>query len=145
MFLNYIKVVVKNNAKQLIKFSLVGLLGSFVNFYVYYLSVKSFYLGINSAAVIAFSFAVTSNFLFNYYWTFSIENLNRKISFQSYLFYVIVNLKGLLVNLMTLNLIVSFFGYEKHLLGQAIGISAGMISNFFYAKKIVFKSQRINP
>jgi len=125
---------------RFIRFSLVGSLGSVLNFLIYYYASEKLGIGINGSATLAFLLAVTSNFLLNYFWTFYDESTKRTITIKLYGLYIAVNLKGLLINLLVLNLVVFFFGYQNHAWGQMAGIVSGMVSNFLLSKKIVFNS-----
>ena len=139
-----LKFSLKRNLKQIIKFSIVGLTGSVINFTFYFISVDFLQLGINSAALIAFMFAVTNNYILNHHWTFSEPNKVNRGLIKGYFIYFFVNFKSLLINLLVLNIIVKFYGHEYHMLGQLIGIALGMVSNYIYSKKLVFKSQLIS-
>jgi len=129
----------RKNFNNLLRFSLVGGLGTAVNLSFYYLGYEVVHLGINVSSILAFMAAVIHNYLLNHLWTFEIENKNRPVSFKLFLLYLIGNMQGLLINLMVLNAFVAFAGIKFHLIGQLMGIFFGMMSNYIYAKKLVFK------
>ena len=123
---------------QFFKFACVGLLGTAINLLIYYLTSSKLELSINSSAIIAFIVAVTSNFLLNNAWTFNRLKGQKYPPFFTYVHYVLGNIKGLVVNLIGLNLCIFFIGIEYHLIAQLIGIFLGMFFNFFYIRKFVF-------
>mgnify|MGYP000205657716 CR=1 FL=1 len=129
----------RENSSKLLKFSLVGLIGTGINFLTYYAITEMIGLNLNVGAIGAFCVAITSNYILNHEWTFSIENHGRPINFMQFTYYIAGNLVGLGVNLLVLNILVALAGTTYHLIWQAIGIFSGMIFNFLFAKKLVFK------
>lgn len=129
---------IKNNIPKLIRFGLVGTLGAIINFMVYYIAVKFAHFGVNLSAICAFSIAVTNNYILNHYFTFGRENENNSINIQQFIYYLLGNMGGLLINLIVLNMVILFAGGNFHFVGQALGIICGMLSNFIFAKKFVF-------
>jgi len=49
-----------------------------------------------------------------------------------------VNIFGLIINLIVLNLLIYNFGLEFHIQAQFLGILSGMMLNFIFSKKVVF-------
>ena len=130
MNLNFLKVL---------HFALVGVSGTIVNFIVYFALMKFTNLGINISSIAAFFVAVINNYIFNHNWTFALENDSNPINFTQFIYYVLGNLIGLFTNLFTLNIFVATAGIKFHIIGQLLGIAFGMVFNFFFAKRIVFK------
>ena len=128
--------------KKIIKFGIVGAIGSIINFGVYKLVTIIIPEAYSLAAVAAFIVAVTNNYILNHLWTFKQDVSGDKISFRYYLKYIAVNLLGLGINLAVLNIIIYFFGNETNLIGQAFGIIAGMISNYLFSNYFVFRIKR---
>ena len=129
---------VKRNMPKLLRFGVVGTLGASINFAVYTAVMEFTSLGINISAIAAFGVAVINNYIINHRWTFARENESNPINRTQFAHYVVGNVVGLLVNLIVLNIIVTFTGIRFHLIGQLFGISCGMMFNFVFAKKIVF-------
>lgn len=129
---------VKRNIPKLLRFGIVGGFGAAINFTVYYAAFQFLHLGVNLSALLAFGIAVINNYIFNHIWTFRAENGNNTINFKQFGYYFLGNVQGLAINLVILNLVVSFLGMEFHLIGQMLGIFCGMLSNFIFAKKFVF-------
>jgi putative flippase GtrA len=130
---------IKKDIAQFIRFGVVGSIGFGINFCVYFGSSELLQLNYNYCAILAFSVAVGNNYVLNHLWTFRVKNCFSSLNFRQFFYYILVNIQGLTINLVTLNLIVIFAGIKYHLLGQAFGIFIGMFSNFIFAKKIVFK------
>lgn len=131
----------RRNFNNLLRFSIVGGLGTAINLSFYYMSYELVHLGINASSILAFMAAVIHNYVLNHLWTFEIENKNRPVSIKLFFYYLIGNMQGLLINLMVLNAFVAFAGIRFHLIGQLLGIFFGMMSNYIYAKKIVFRKR----
>ena len=134
---------VKRNLPQFTRFGVVGSSGVVINFTVYYCLVEFLDLSLNISTIAAFGVAVVNNYVLNHFWTFALENEGNALNIRQLFYYVVGNLQGLVINLITLNLVVYYFGIESHLEGQALGVIFGMLSNFLFAKKIVF-SEKIN-
>lgn len=133
---------VKRNIPKLLRFGFVGVMGAMINLSVYYAATTLLNWGVNLSAVCAFMVAVTHNYVRNHRWTFTVENKNNQINFSQYAYYVLGNVFGLLVNLVVLNLVISFIGIRFNLAGQALGMLCGMSFNFVIAKKFIFISAK---
>jgi len=119
---------------QLIKFGLVGASGYVINLAVFALLAGS--LGIHHliAAVGAFCVAVTSNFLWNRYWTFGPGE--GPAHFQAARFFA-VSLAALGLNLAVLEVLVGS-GSVGELTAQAIAVAVAMPFNFLGNKLWTF-------
>ena len=93
-----------HNWIQLIKFGAVGASGYVVNLIVYEIARQQFDIHYLLAAVIAFVFAVTNNFLWNRHWTF--KATDGHAGFQAARFFV-VSLFALAFNLLLLQILVA--------------------------------------
>jgi len=133
---------VKRNMSKLIRFGVVGATGAAINFAVYYWVSELLSLSVNLSAIAAFGVSVINNYILNHCWTFSAENEGNPINIKQLLYYVAGNLQGLAINLVVLNAVIYFLGMDLHLMGQASGILCGMLSNFVFAKKVVFSEKR---
>ena len=123
------------NWEQLIKFSLVGSSGYVVNLGIFAVSTQTLSINYRIAAVIAFCFAVTNNFLINRHWTFQAHDGHA--GFQAARFFI-VSLIGLLINLVLLEIFVSSFGISE-VLAQAIAIVIATPLSFVGNKLWSFK------
>lgn len=122
-------------AREFVKFGIVGLLTTAVNFTIYSVLVLGgvYYL---LAAVIAFAVATLNSYTFNRRWTFRSGEASRRqlVKFTS------VQLGGLTLNLIALALLVEYGGFEDHkLMAQLLANSVVVGSNFAGNKLWTFR------
>jgi putative flippase GtrA len=119
---------------QLLKFGVVGGSGYLINLGVF--AFLSGNLGVYHAvaAVGAFCFAVTSNFLWNRYWTFGPGEGLAHLQAARFL---AVSVACLVINLVVLELLVSSSGISE-LGAQAIAVAVAMPFNFIFNKLWTF-------
>jgi putative flippase GtrA len=119
---------------QLLKFGIVGGSGYLINLAVF--AALSGSLGIHHAvaAIGAFCVAVTSNFLWNRYWTFGPGD--APAGFQAARFFA-VSLASLGINLVVLEALVAGGGVGE-LTAQAIAVAVAMPFNFLGNKLWTF-------
>lgn len=119
---------------QLLKFGIVGGSGYLINLGVFALLAGN--LGVHHAiaAVGAFCVAVTSNFLWNRYWTFGPGETSPR--FQATRFFV-VSVAALGLNLIVLEALVLGGGISE-LAAQAIAVAVAMPFNFLGNKLWTF-------
>ena len=120
------------------RFALVGGIGSVLNVAVFYVIADLLHVNATIASTIAFAVAVTQNYFLNRRYSFRRRNQD-KISFLSYGRYVLVNLVGLAVNLVCLNLVLHFFAPRPKVIAQIVGIGFGTIFNYVGSRFFVFK------
>jgi putative flippase GtrA len=114
-----------HNWLQLLKFGAVGASGYVVNLIVYEIARGELGIHYLIAAVIAFCFAVTNNFLWNRHWTF--KATAGHAGFQAARFFV-VSLAALAFNLVVLKVLVTAGVGEFP--AQAIAIICATPMNF---------------
>ena len=122
------------NWVQLLKFGLVGASGYVINLAVFALLSGSLHVHHLIAAVGAFCVAVTSNFLWNRYWTFGPGE--GPAHFQAARFFA-VSLAALGLNLAVLEVLVGSGGVGD-LTAQAIAVAVAMPFNFLGNKLWTF-------
>ncbi len=93
----------KKEAKRFLKFMFVGAMGAVVDFGVLNLLAHVFDVPVTIAGVISFSLAVTSNFIWNRYWTYP-ESRNFPLIPQ-YLQFFVINATALLIRVPILALL----------------------------------------
>ena len=136
MNLNYI------NKLKISKFLVVGSLGSVTNIVIFYVLVDK--LSYDPIMVSIFSFFIASlqNYILNHYWTFLGLSNDDHISIKSYIKYLMINLIGLIINLIVLKLIIFYFNPELKVIAQLLGIISSTITNYLGAKNWVFNAKR---
>ncbi len=150
----------RENLIRFIKFGIVGGLGTVINLGFFYAMVDT--LGLISAnvgSVLGFLIAVTSNYLLNSFWTFNdgarsdaggetegdaSDGAAPVIGTSFYLKYVAINIVGLGLNLIALNIIISLFDPRPQVIAQAGGIASAMLANFLLSKIFVFDARKSN-
>ncbi len=134
-----------------LKFSLVGLTGLALNLLVLYSLVEWFPFWnrfgnwavqkkVLIAAVVAFGLAVSSNYLWNRFWTFKRRKANLS-PLASYSSFVIVSLGGLAINIFLLKILHYQLGMW-YMTAQVISICAASLWNFIGSEIWAFKSNR---
>jgi putative flippase GtrA len=90
-------VILTNRVERtrFLKFMAVGVIGAVVDFGIMNLFSKLFDMPLVLAGIISFVCAVTSNFLWNRYWTYP-DSRSRPIARQLVMFFV-VNVAGLII------------------------------------------------
>ena len=119
---------------QLLKFGIVGGSGYLINLAVFAVLAGTLDVHHTAAAIGAFCVAVTSNFLWNRYWTFGPGD--GSAGFQAVRFFA-VSLASLVINLVVLELLLAGGGMGE-LAAQAIAVAVAMPFNFLGNKLWTF-------
>lgn len=122
--------------RQFIKFALVGLVTTAINFMIYAVLVLA---GVNYllSAVIAFIVGTLNSYTFNRTWTFRTGKHQNALLLK----FTAVQLLGLAINLGVLALFVEYGGLEDHkLFAQLLANGFVVMSNFFGNKYWTFRS-----
>ncbi len=145
----------RKEAKRFAKFMFVGAMGAVVDFGVLNLLAHVFDVPVTIAGVISFSLAVTSNFIWNRYWTYP-ESRNFPLVPQYAQFFVI-NATALLVRVPILALVpgpmMKFFESlgsapnTAEVLGNnfalAVAVGIAMFWNFFVNRFITYRHIKV--
>jgi len=127
---------------EFIKFCLVGLTGLVVDTAVLISLVDYASLDPRFAAVIAFSAAVSWNYLFNKIWAFR-SGRSAPVP-RSYISFVSICIGGLGIRIGVMHLLIAYAGMGVtpwYILASLIGISAATVFNFLGSKYVAFKSR----
>jgi dolichol-phosphate mannosyltransferase len=114
------------NWYQLIRFGLVGTSGYFVNLAVFSVTTQVLSVHHIPAAVVAFVFAVTNNFVLNRHWTFKATEDHPGPQAARFL---TVSVAALGINLLVLALLVDVLSVSE-VPGQAVAVAFAMPFNF---------------
>ena len=125
----------KRTLFQFIKFNIVGVLNTIVDFVVYSIMCM---LGLHYmlAQVIGYAFGVGNSYMLNSLWTFSRERKHTAAEFGRFL---LVNLVSLCVSLGVLWLARNALHMQSDLWCKALATPAALIVNFTGNKLFVFK------
>lgn len=130
---------------EFIKFCIVGFSGVFIDMGVFTLVKEVFTLDTRLCAVFGFMVAVTTNYIFNRYWSFE---RGRETSFiKSYLSFVAVCSVGLLVRIGVMHTLIEVYPPIDRIkilqyLNNLIGIVVATIVNFIGTKLFAFSPER---
>jgi len=128
------QIIYYSDIIRIIEFSIVGIIGIFVNLLVLYL-LRSIGIPHFTASAIAIEASIINNFLLNNYWTFS----DRSGGFlKKIIEYHIVSSISSLIQYFVSNLIF-YFIYPNSIISQLVGIVSGYLINLFGSFKFVWK------
>lgn len=120
---------------QFLKFALVGLLGTLINFMILYFLTDIFKIYYMFSAFVAFLVAMTTNFVLNNGWTF--KNNSNYIA-KKYLKFFVVSVFALIVNLFFLYFFTEKCGFY-YLISQIFAILPSVVINFLGNKFWTFE------
>jgi putative flippase GtrA len=121
----------RQEAKRFLKFMFVGAMGAVVDFSVLNLLAHVFDVPVTIAGIISFSLAVTSNFIWNRYWTYP-ESRNFPLLPQ-YVQFFIINATALLIRVPILALVPGPMIAALESAGMAPGTAEVLGNNFALA------------
>ena len=125
---------------QFVKFSLVGILNTFLDFSIYIFLTRLIpWFGINYlfANGLSFIVAATNSFFLNKYWTFG--NASKNQMFFQYAKFFLVSLFTLIIVELFLYLLVNYLGFYD-LFAKILVLIISVVSNFFLNKTLVFRT-----
>ena len=128
-------------ALQLLRFSVVGGIGSATNLILFYFLVDVGGMAPLLGAVLCFAVAVSQNYVLNALWTFA-PSSGAALSPARYAKFVAASLVGLAINLAVLSTLLWLHPFPLAVIPQAIGIGAGMAFNFVASRQVVFRRSR---
>jgi len=136
-FIEKIKNLSKQEiCKQFVRFCLVGIINTVVDFSVYLFFSRVIGLYFLLANILAILAAMTVSFILNKYWTFA--NLEKKIKTQ-YLKFALVNLVYFFLNNSIVLCLVDYLNLYD-LWAKVIAIIIGLFWNFFANRYWTFKN-----
>ena len=124
----------KNEFKIFLKFAIVGLINTTLNYVVFFVSFRILGIYYVLSSLISFFVAFTNSFILNKSWTFK-----SKKKFAQLPKFFIVNVFSLSINLLVIALSVEIF-YLSPLIGQSFGILVSLGINYIGNRYWVFIS-----
>ncbi len=145
----------RKEAKRFLKFMFVGAMGAIVDFGVLNLLAHVFDVPVTIAGVISFSLAVTSNFIWNRFWTYPESRAFPAI--PQYLQFFVINATALLIRVPILALVPGpvIHTFESsgiapntaEVLGNnfalALAVGIAMFWNFFVNRFITYRHIKV--
>ncbi len=121
-------------SKQFLKYIIVGLIATLLDFSFLYLFVEYVHLHYFWAAIISVMIVLWFSFTINKYWTF--KNLEKKY-FQQFIKYTISHAIALSVSLIVLTILVELFNLW-YIFAKLFATVCAAITNFLLVKKFIF-------
>jgi len=125
----------KNSFIQFIKYNIVGVMNTAVDFVIYQILVY-FGMGYALAECISYGCGMLNSYFFNSRWTFKSGQEHRGREFVRF---VAVNLVSLGASILILKLCYEDLGIDSDLISKGIATIGSMLINFTGAKLFVFK------
>lgn len=132
---------------QFIKFAVVGIVNTGVDWLVFFLLTKIEWFGADKihesgAKGLAFMVAVSNSYIWNRIWTFQGQSKNIT---REYLIFFLVSLGGLIINTaafyLTRQYIFKFDNLTDKIIPLICASTSGTFWNFFASRNLVFKSK----
>lgn len=136
---------------QFMRFCVTGSLGVITDAVIYHIFLLLFNVNLNKATrtttdtvllfilpVFGYVAAVIQNYIINHLWTFGKETENHRISFHLFFKFVTVSLFSLIPRYAFYTFLLIFNNITPDLANIG-GIAAGMFTNFFGSKFVVFR------
>lgn len=123
---------------QFIKFNMVGILNTGVDFLVFTLFTELFHWFYVPAKIVSYSCGIVNSYICNSSWTFRQE---RKRTKKEFALFVVVNLVSLGVSLGVMYVCKNWFHIESDFICNIIATPISMIVNFAGNKLFVFKNE----
>jgi dolichol-phosphate mannosyltransferase len=132
---------------RFIRFGLVGLIGVFVDMALLYLLSDSTTLGLplTRSKIIAGEVAIINNFLLNDAWTFADVTMKQnewRQRFKRFLKFNVICLAGLVLNVLTLNLVFNFIIKNRYV-ANLISIASATAWNFWVNYKLSWRVTQV--
>lgn len=121
----------RKEAKRFLKFMFVGAMGAVVDFGVLNLLAHVFDVPVTIAGIVSFSLAVTSNFIWNRYWTYPESRAFPLV--PQYIQFFIINATALLIRVPILVLVPSPVSSFFESIGVAPNTAEVLANNFALA------------
>jgi len=128
------KIINQFFTRQFLKYVVVGLIGTFLDFSILYILVEYGHLYYLFGAVTSVAISLWASFSLNKYWTF--ENFEKKY-FSQFGKYILSHLLSLAISLAILTFLVEIF-HLWYIFAKFFATVAAAITNFLITKKFIF-------
>ncbi len=123
------------NKVQIIRFIIVGLLSSALNFFVYNL-IYFLTENINISSIFGYAVGLLNSFLFSYKWVFT--NYKSIRLDRAFILFVLIYTLGGGVMAITINII--YEKYDNHTIAWLFGACLAAINNYLLSKYLIFRN-----
>lgn len=135
---NVIDVLFCGKLKHLTRFSLVGIINTLIDFFVFSLLQGVFGFSYGFSQFMGYSCGIANSFILNKNWTFNQENAKKKTA-EELMKFVVVNLVTLAITMIAINYLTKNLQVNVYAAKIIVTILA-QISNFLLYKLWIFKS-----
>lgn len=125
-----------NKYVRIIKFSIVGIINTAVDFTVFVLLNKIFGIYFLHSQVFGYVAGIINSFILNKIWTFGDKEINKKTTTQ-FIKFIFINLVSLSITLVGMNIFVNYFNIDV-IMSKVMVIFLSQIINYFGYKIVVF-------
>ncbi|WP_027363524.1 GtrA family protein [Desulfotruncus alcoholivorax] len=129
---------IKQNARSLLLFSLVGLSNTLIDYLVFFLLYHWFYDYYLAVQVISYWCGMVNSYLLNKYWTFQSKNVPSRAEILKF---VTVNALALSVSSITLYVVSHNFGFNMFIC-KTMATGMSLVVNYTGSKYWVFKDEK---
>ena len=124
----------KELIKQIIKFGIVGVIATIIDWGIYYICYHYFGIDYKLANVLGFSVSVVFNYLISVRYVFNVDK--EKDPKRNFILFIIFSVIGMLLNELILIICVSKLHLHE-MLGKVIATGLVMVYNFITRKKFL--------
>ncbi len=130
MFNYFVQKFKSDGFGRFLRFSLVGVIGTGVNYLFLFIFYSLFHFHYLLAAAVAFEFGVISNFIFNNKWTFKDRRKSNENIFLRFFNFNLVSLGGMAINLLIIFILKGHFNFNLYI-ANLFAILCAWFWNFF--------------
>jgi len=128
-------LIPKKEIIKFVKFNIVGLMNTTIDFSVFFLLASIIRLPVIPAQLISYSMGIINSYFMNRFWTFQIKKASDKKEFS---LFVIVNLVALIISTVLIYILSKLIEYI--MVAKVIVTLFVMVINFLGQRLIIFKS-----
>lgn len=125
----------KPEITRLIKFNIVGVMNTVIDFIIFFLCVSLFKMVIVPAQIIAYSMGIINSYFMNRFWTFQIK---KKQTRKEFILFVVINLFSLILSTVLIQYLLKLL--SSLLIAKLIVTAIIMVINYLGQRFIVFKT-----
>lgn len=123
----------KTEVIRLLKFNIVGVLNTCIDFVVFYILTSIFTMFVVPAQIIAYSCGVINSYFVNRFWTFGVKGKHNK---KQFILFIMVNIVALSVSTILIYFLVQVI--EQVMIAKVLVTVIVMLINYFGQKYIIF-------
>lgn len=127
----------KNEVVRLIKFNIVGVMNTSIDFVTFYILTTFISVNVVSAQIMAYSLGVINSYFMNRFWTFGVKGEHNKKQIS---LFILVNLLALSVSTVLIYFLVKVI--NQVMIAKVLVTVIVMIINYLGQKYIIFNNRK---